>query len=124
MKRLSMILTLALFAPACDAPEELNGIAKPEGLAGELQVCIAGPEDDMKACIRDVLTPESENTLAPRLEGPDLLSNGEPDPVNGWADDPFGLEDDPISCSSKDGKMDCFFTSGGCCRNQTKCWGC
>lgn len=30
----------------------------------------------------------------------------------------------PISCSSRDGKMDCYFTSGGCCRNDTRCWNC
>lgn len=66
---------------------------------------------------------EAEEHTIPRA--PSTLASEAPDPAEKF----FEPNEDsagggPISCSSKDGSMDCYFTSGGCCRTLTKCWNC
>lgn len=129
-------LTIALVssivvAPACDPPSESTETnVQVDGVVGELQVCVEGPNEEAISCVKDVLAGDLEDGAKDesfeRVEGSDLFSIGEVDPesIGGSGQGPK-KEEKGVSCSSKDGAVDCWSPVGkGCCRSETKCWPC
>ena len=124
MRRITMFLTLALMTSACDDVDQdreaagtitqKQGELKVSGaIAADLRACGEEAPDDAVGCIKQVLAGEES-------PGDGAPFHGDFDLVSGDESEVVGLLQQGHSCSSKDGKVDCY-CSGGCKRTQHDC---